>query len=107
MVIKNRELSLMLKCERFYKLLPSIRALIARELVINHGLSQEEVAKIMNLTQGAISQYLRRKRGKKIEENKVINNLVKEFCENLKKGSNFQEEICKLCMKINQEILFD
>ncbi|MEM5812821.1 MAG: helix-turn-helix domain-containing protein [Candidatus Aenigmatarchaeota archaeon] len=95
----------MLRCERFYKLLPSIRAMIAKELVINHGFSQEEVARIMNVTQGAISQYIRRKRGKKFEENKIISKLIKEFCENLKKGSNFDEELCKLCMKINQEIL--
>lgn len=96
----------MSRCERFYKLLPSIRALIAKELVINQGLSQEEVARMMNITQGAISQYIRRKRGRKIEENKELIELIKELCENLKKGSNFEEELCKLCMKINREISF-
>lgn len=97
----------MLRCEKFYKLLPSIRAMIARELVLNRGLSQEDVAKIMNVTQGAISQYLRKKRGRKIEDNRIINKLVKEFCDNLNEENKFEEELCKLCVKINQEILFD
>lgn len=92
-----------MKCEKFSKLLPDLRALIAKELVINYNYSQEEVARIMNVTQGAVSQYIRGVRGKRLSDNKSLVNLVKELCENVKNGSNFEEELCKLCKKINFE----
>ena len=96
----------MLRCEKFYRLLPAIRAIIAKELVLNYGISQEEVARMMNITQGAVSQYIRKRRGKTIIKSKNLENYIKELCENLKRGSNFEEELCKLCAKLQGEVLF-
>ena len=43
--------------------LPSIRRELARELVEKHHLSQAEVARRFGVTDAAISQYLKSKRG--------------------------------------------
>lgn len=47
--------------------LPTIRALVARKL-INNGLTQQEVANKLYLTQPAITFYRKSLRGKKIEK---------------------------------------
>jgi predicted transcriptional regulator len=43
--------------------LPSIRRELARELVEKHKLTQAEVARRFGVTDAAISQYLKSKRG--------------------------------------------
>lgn len=45
-------------------LLPALRKEIAKELVENHGLRQKEVAAMLDITEAAVSQYLKHKRGK-------------------------------------------
>jgi predicted transcriptional regulator len=43
--------------------IPAIRALIVRRLVDDHGMTQQEAAKILGVTQPAVSKYLHQKRG--------------------------------------------
>lgn len=50
-------------------ILPSIRVLIARELVGIHGMKKSMVAELMVLTPAAITQYLNTTRG---DNTKVI-----------------------------------
>ena len=45
--------------------LPTIRREVARELVNSHGMSQAEVARKFGVTDAAISQYLKKKRGER------------------------------------------
>ncbi len=47
------------------EMLPGFRALVAKKLMEDHGLSQTEVAELLDTTQPAISQYRRQLRGKK------------------------------------------
>ena len=47
------------------ELLPGFRALVAKKLMEDHGLSQTEVAELLDTTQPAISQYRRQLRGRK------------------------------------------
>lgn len=57
------------------KILPTIRALIAKELIDKYGMTQQQAAKKLGITQSAISQYTRQLRGSgmsKIEKNKEI-----------------------------------
>jgi len=49
-------------------LLPALRALIARELVEEHQLSQVAAARRLGITQAAVSQYLTSKRRAKTIE---------------------------------------
>ncbi|MEM7826762.1 MAG: winged helix-turn-helix transcriptional regulator [Candidatus Aenigmatarchaeota archaeon] len=89
----------MLACERFAKRMPSIRAMIAKELVSSYNLSQAETARILGVTQGAISQYIRRLRGKEIIDYET-KTAIRELCKNVINGSNFENEICMLCKRL-------
>lgn len=46
--------------------LPSVRALIAKELIEKHGCSQVEAARLLGTSQSNISYYLHSKRGAKL-----------------------------------------
>jgi len=43
--------------------IPAIRALIVKRLVEEHGMTQQEAAKLIGVTQPAVSKYLHEKRG--------------------------------------------
>ena len=83
--------------------LPTIRREIAKELVVGHGMKQAEVARKFEVTDAAISQYIKKKRG----ESEIIKNskYYGEFLEEVKKsssriveeGTDFATEICRLC----------
>jgi len=51
-------------CEVAVKcVLPVVRAMIAKELVTKHGLNQVETARLLGVSQPAISLYSRKARG--------------------------------------------
>ena len=88
------------RCEKVVsKLLPILRALVARELVERYGLTQQEAAKLLNVTQGAISQYLRGMRGKgKIDSDVVATS--RRIASALIAGDlGVEGYICELCRK--------
>ncbi|MGC8812155.1 MAG: transcriptional regulator [Candidatus Aenigmatarchaeota archaeon] len=92
--------------------LPSIRSLIARELIINYKLTQEEAAKTLGLTQPAISQYYRESRGLKIkllEKSPKVMRMVKDLGRKLveKKidSREIQKDFCKICKEVRKEKL--
>jgi len=43
--------------------IPAIRALIVKRLVEDHGMTQQEAARLLGVTQPAVSKYLHEKRG--------------------------------------------
>lgn len=43
--------------------IPAIRALIVKRLVEEHGMTQQQAAKLLGVTQPAVSKYLHHKRG--------------------------------------------
>ncbi len=47
--------------------IPAIRALIVKRLVEEHGMTQQEAAKLLGVTQPAVSKYLHHKRGAAIK----------------------------------------
>lgn len=53
-------------------LIPAIRAILSKELVIEKGLKEEEVARMLGITQAAVSNYLRGTRG----DNELISKLM-------------------------------
>lgn len=85
------------------KILPVIRANLAKELVQKHSLRQEQVAKELGLTQPAVSHYLKEFRGKgefKIGDAK-FHRLISEFADRMKAGKTTDPEknafVCDLC----------
>jgi predicted transcriptional regulator len=47
--------------------IPALRALIVKRLVEDHGMTQQEAAKLLGVTQPAVSKYLHEKRGTAIK----------------------------------------
>lgn len=63
-------------CEIVVEILPSLRALVAEELMNEYKLSQKEIAKRLFVTQPAVSQYLRNLRG---NDRKLLNGSLQQI----------------------------
>lgn len=87
-----------------WHVLPVIRREVARELVKTHGMQQSEVAKKFGLTDAAISQYIKKKRGDNqfLESSPYYETFQKEVtvsAERIINGeSDFAAEMCRICM---------
>ncbi len=93
-------------------ILPAVRALIVIQLR-DMGFKQKEIAKLLNLTQPAVSYYLNRRRAKKIvmlQGNEEIMKEIKRFVEKLLSNQMDQKEIsnefCHMC-SIARELIYD
>jgi predicted transcriptional regulator len=82
--------------------IPLLRALVAKKLVTEKMYTQEQVAKVLGVTQAAVSNYLRGVRGLSVElkENQLINNWVNQIVETIL-SNRPRAEIAK---KINEAI---
>jgi predicted transcriptional regulator len=79
--------------------IPAIRREFAKGL-IKKGLKQREVARMLGVTDAAVSQYFSSKRGSEVRFNQRIKREVKSSIEKIIKGSNVMKEIqtiCRLC----------
>jgi predicted transcriptional regulator len=92
--------------------LPSIRSLLAKELIVSYKLTQEEAAKLLGLTQPAISQYYRESRGTKVkilENSKKVMRMIRSLGNDIvtKKvdSRKIQQEFCKICKEVRKEKL--
>jgi predicted transcriptional regulator len=98
---------MLLPCEIAVKcLLPSVRAMIAKELTAKHNLRQIEAAKLLGVSQPAISLYYRRIRGKAInlEKDPDIMKLIEDLADSMTKDTLTQKEFvsifCRICRTI-------
>ncbi len=95
---------MLLPCEVAVKsLLPPTRATLAKELITRHGFKQMEVAKLLGVSQPAISLYSRQIRGKAIdlEKDEEIKKLIEGFADSLAENRLTQKEFilkfCEIC----------
>ncbi len=98
---------MILPCEVAVKcLLPPVRAMLAKELVDKHNLKQADAAKLLGVSQPAISLYQRKIRGKAInlENDPDITKLIEKLSASLAKGSLSHKEFipmfCEICKTI-------
>ena len=87
--------------------LPSIRRELARELVDKHNFSQAEVARRFGVTDAAISQYLKAKRGtsKEIENSGKYEDFrkgVEVAAVRMVNGSDIVIETCRICEMVKK-----
>lgn len=93
-------------------ILPTLRALIAKELMEKHNLTQQDAAKKLGISQAAISQYRRELRGfrtKILQKNKKINDEIENFASKLvSEGLNHtstMKDFCSICKNIRRKRL--
>ncbi len=88
--------------------LPTIRRDLAKELVEVHGMSQAKVARVFGVTNAAVSQYLKKKRGSNpVIENAPDYHIFEEEIKNAskriaKEESDFSTEICNICTAVKK-----
>jgi len=111
-------------CEVAVKsLVPAIRALMAKELTKTHKLRQDEAARLLGITQAAVSKYTRQVRGRalnieKIREARTMTmdttnllaegkisrpELVKRFCL-ICRVARQKGAMCELCKRSNPSL---
>lgn len=89
-----------------WQVLPLVRRELARELVRGHGMSQAEVAKMFDVTDAAISQYLTRKRGGDYSSASMYPEFLAEVAESADRMSSgrstYDAEVCRLCSVVKR-----
>ena len=69
-------------------LIPALRAILAKKLAEDHNIREDEISKMLGVTQAAVSNYIRGTRGdpsliaKHLAEKEVAN-MIDELSENL------------------------
>lgn len=76
--------------------IPTIRAELAKEM-IKLGLSQKEVSEKLGITQSAVSQYMKDKRGKGIPVNKQVRKAIKGLAKDIADGNMAKDVIPGIC----------
>jgi hypothetical protein len=97
-------------CEVAVKcVLPVVRAMIARELTTRHQLKQVDAAKLLGVSQPAISLYYRSRRGKAIdlENDQSVKTLVAQTADSLVENRLSRTDLilmyCKICRTIRSK----
>ncbi len=92
-------------CEAVAKhIMPIFRALVTKELRDKYGLSQNEIAAKLGITQAAVSHYINSKRGThmlaEIEKIKGVKEAVEEVSASIARENDYDSMLlafCKLC----------
>lgn len=99
-------------CEEIFKdVLPTIRAILVKDLVERHDLNQVEVARRLGITQPAVSQYLRSLRGTSRAEAllrrgdfmRSLRKLSDVIAEGEMRGIRVAEMYCNLCAMLRKK----
>jgi len=95
----------LLFCEVYARaLLPTLRALIAKELVDNYGFSQWSAAKVLGITQPLINYYLSGKRGSKLmkalSSSEDVRRYVELIAKSIAEGRFEGRSFCELCISL-------
>ncbi|MDG6939054.1 MAG: helix-turn-helix domain-containing protein [Nitrososphaerota archaeon] len=98
-------------CELSIKyLLPAFRSAVARHLVKDYGLTQQEVARMLGTTQAAISHYLRMRRGKvfrAFESSSLIRSSAQAVAAKLASSeldvNGANSSFCRLCEQLERD----
>lgn len=100
---------MILPCEVAVKsVVPAIKAMMAKELVDEHGLKQDKVAEILGMSQSAVSKYSRKVRGHVIriddaqEVRPLISSMVVLLLNGRHQRTEFLQLFCQTCMVVRK-----
>lgn len=100
---------LLTPCEVAVKcVLPVVRAMLSGTLIRKYKLSQLEVAKLLGISQPAVSLYGKKLRGTAIElKDDEVKNLIEDLAKDLTEGKNTQKSfaisVCRICRTIRSK----
>jgi uncharacterized protein len=81
-------------------LIPALRKEIAKILVKNSHMTQKKVSKVLGISEGAISQYFRAKRGNELKFSDDELGEIRETAEKIfEDPEHYNEELYRLCVK--------
>ncbi len=84
-----------------WDILPAIRRELAKILIRDHRLSQRETAKLLGITEPAVSQYVKSKRAKGLVfRGAVLRQIRKSAKEIVKDRQNLVEEVQRICRSL-------
>ncbi|MDD5416481.1 MAG: helix-turn-helix domain-containing protein [Candidatus Aenigmarchaeota archaeon] len=91
-------------------ILPGVRALIAKELMEKHKLTQQGAAEKLGTSQAAVSQYYRAVRGSKtdfLSKDKEISEKIQKIAGRIASGElnyiSASEEFCEICKLVRKK----
>ncbi len=100
---------MMIPCEIAVKsVIPAIRAYVAKELTQTYKMKQNDVAKLLGITQTAISKYVRDVRGRVIridqaeEIRNVMNQIASQAATDKISGPQLTLKLCGVCKMVRQ-----
>lgn len=103
---------MIIPCEIGVKsVIPAIKAIMAKEMVETHSLKQTQVAKILGISQSAVSKYTLQVRGHiiSIDDIEEIRPLINKMINLLLNGTYQRAELlkffCKTCIIIRKKSL--
>ena len=80
-------------------LIPALRKELAQTLIKDHDLKQNEVAKILGVTEAAVSQYLKSKRAQELKFTTTEKQKIKEIAKLIiKDKENITKYMYELCV---------
>ncbi|MDP2907765.1 MAG: winged helix-turn-helix transcriptional regulator [Nanoarchaeota archaeon] len=92
------------------RLVPLIKRELVIELYEEYKISQVEIAKILNITRGSVTQYLKGVRAKnsyKVRKSKKSSKLITKLANDISKKKlspkEFVKRFCEIC-RVNQEV---
>jgi predicted transcriptional regulator len=91
--------------------IPAVRALIAKELMEEQGLKQDQVAELLGISQSAVSKYSRKVRGHAIRVDDIeeirpfINSMVILLLDRTYQSAQLLSLFCQACVAIRKTSL--
>lgn len=94
-----------LPCEAAIRIiLPAVKAQIAKNLK-QKNIKQKDIANLLDVTAGAVSQYMWNKKGAAFKFSDDINQMIKIVSDEISKGKNpelLRYGICHICKEIRR-----
>ena len=88
--------------------IPAVKALMAKQLVEKHGLKQDQVARILGMSQSAVSKYTCEVRGCAVKIDNIdeiqplMNKMIALLMDQTYDRKSFLQFFCQTCMAIRK-----
>ncbi|MFX1564778.1 MAG: transcriptional regulator [Promethearchaeota archaeon] len=88
-----------------WKALPAIKSSLAQALV-NEGMTQVQVSKVLGTTEATISHYMKGERGSSVVLGKHVQEAISTLAHKISKatvtGDQITKEVCSICKQVRE-----